>query len=63
MIRIKSRERGIYVERFDNGFWHLETIKDSFDDALLFVRVHFGIKEAERVQLQSEGKGIDSKTG
>ncbi len=63
MIRLQQRERGIYVERFDNGFWRLETIKDSFDDALLFVRVNFGIKEAERVQLQSEGKGNDSKTG
>ncbi len=56
MIRIKSRERGIYVERFDNGFWRLLTITDTQQEALNYIQAHY--RGEIHVQLQTKREDV-----
>lgn len=62
MIRLKASERGIYVERFKAGVWHLLTIVDTEPQALAYIKSN---AEGEiHVQLlSSKDQGFEGKTG
>lgn len=62
MIRLKKRERGVYVERFKAGVWHLLTIVDTEPQALAYIKSNF--KGEIHVQLlSSKSEGSEGKTG
>lgn len=62
MIRLKKSERGIYVERFDTGCWHLLTIVDSEEEALHYIKSNFKGEEIHVQLFSSESEGTKGKT-
>lgn len=56
MIRIKQRERGIYVERFNVGVWGLLTIVDTEAQAIEYIKQRF--RGEIYVQLQTKRENV-----